>query len=239
MSRGRGWGGPIWTCSSSTGEHAYLQSPSHLHITYADVLQGLVSGQLTCSADSNDAIVNRHDYGQRNYVAAAQQLADMQAAGKLRRIGLTNFDVRRTAELLDAGVPLVSNQVILVQEKTLEDVNTTFKPGLNRSSVCPRCLFSQADCPVSRENIWGSEHVARSAEDGMAGSFSRPAAHGAQARQCRYGRTPNPRAHTYPCTTARRCSTRCWTGAPRTAWRTFARRTACGCCRTAWSPAAC
>lgn len=61
----------------------------------------------------NNAIVNRHDYGQRNYVAAAQQLADMQAGGKLRRIGLTNFDVRRTAELLDAGVPLVSNQVNL------------------------------------------------------------------------------------------------------------------------------
>ena len=57
--------------------------------------------------------MNRHDYGQRNYVAAAQQLADMQAGGKLRRIGLTNFDVRRTAELLDAGVPLVSNQVNL------------------------------------------------------------------------------------------------------------------------------
>lgn len=53
----------------------------------------------------------RHDYSQRNYVAAAQQLADMQAAGKIRRIGLTNFDVRRTAEMLDASVPLVSNQV--------------------------------------------------------------------------------------------------------------------------------
>lgn len=46
-------------------------------------------------------------------MAAAQKLADMQAAGKIRRIGLTNFDVARTAEMLDAGVPLVSNQVFL------------------------------------------------------------------------------------------------------------------------------
>lgn len=52
-----------------------------------------------------------HDYSQPNFVAAAQQLADMQAAGKIRRIGLTNFDVPRVAEMLDAGVPLVSNQV--------------------------------------------------------------------------------------------------------------------------------
>jgi len=44
-------------------------------------------------------------------VAVAQKLADMQAAGKIRRIGLTNFDVARTSEMLAAGVPLVSNQV--------------------------------------------------------------------------------------------------------------------------------
>ena len=29
-------------------------------------------------------MARRHDYGQRNYVAAAQQLADMQAAGAIR-----------------------------------------------------------------------------------------------------------------------------------------------------------
>ena len=29
-------------------------------------------------------MTRRHDYGQRNYVAAAQQLADMQAAGAIR-----------------------------------------------------------------------------------------------------------------------------------------------------------
>ena len=58
--------------------------------------------------------LHRHDYGQRNYVAAAQRLADMQAAGKIRRIGLTNFDVPRVMEMLDAGVPLVSNQVCFV-----------------------------------------------------------------------------------------------------------------------------
>jgi diketogulonate reductase-like aldo/keto reductase len=51
------------------------------------------------------------DYGVKNYVAAAKQLAELQAAGKIRHIGLTNFDVPRMQEFADAGVPIVSNQV--------------------------------------------------------------------------------------------------------------------------------
>jgi diketogulonate reductase-like aldo/keto reductase len=31
--------------------------------------------------------------------------------GLIRQLGLTNFDVQRTRELLDAGVDIVSNQV--------------------------------------------------------------------------------------------------------------------------------
>jgi len=53
----------------------------------------------------------RHDYGQKQYVDAALKLVDMQQRGKVRHIGVTNFDVPRVQQLVDAGVPIVSNQV--------------------------------------------------------------------------------------------------------------------------------
>ncbi len=46
----------------------------------------------------------------KNYVAAARHLADLQAEGVCRHIGVTNFDVPRLRELLDAGVRIASNQ---------------------------------------------------------------------------------------------------------------------------------
>lgn len=51
------------------------------------------------------------DYGVPGYVDAALWLAELQDRGKIRHLGLTNFDVPRTREILDAGVPLVCNQV--------------------------------------------------------------------------------------------------------------------------------
>ena len=52
----------------------------------------------------------RHDYGVRKYLAAAQHLAAAQREGLCRHIGVTNFDVPRLKEMLDAGVRIVSNQ---------------------------------------------------------------------------------------------------------------------------------
>jgi aryl-alcohol dehydrogenase-like predicted oxidoreductase len=51
------------------------------------------------------------DYDIPGYVEAAQWLADIQRAGKIRHLGLTNFDVPRLAEILAGGVPIVSHQV--------------------------------------------------------------------------------------------------------------------------------
>lgn len=45
------------------------------------------------------------------YVDAIKYLGDCQAAGKIRAIGVTNFDVPRLQKMLDAGVPIASNQV--------------------------------------------------------------------------------------------------------------------------------
>lgn len=51
------------------------------------------------------------DFDIPGYVEAALQLVDLQKAGKIRFIGVTNFDAYHLREILEAGVPVVSNQV--------------------------------------------------------------------------------------------------------------------------------
>jgi len=51
------------------------------------------------------------DYAIPRYVEVAQWLSELKQAGKLRHVAATNFDTQRMREMLDAGVPLVSNQV--------------------------------------------------------------------------------------------------------------------------------
>ncbi len=51
------------------------------------------------------------DFNIPGYVEAALHLVDFQKAGKIRCIGATNFDAFHLREILEAGVPLVSNQI--------------------------------------------------------------------------------------------------------------------------------
>lgn len=51
------------------------------------------------------------DYGIPGYVEAALHLHALQRSGKVKHIALTNFDVPRMEEILEAGVPVVANQV--------------------------------------------------------------------------------------------------------------------------------
>lgn len=51
------------------------------------------------------------DYQFPNYVDTALHLTELQKAGKIRFLGITNFDAKRIRELLDAGVKIASNQV--------------------------------------------------------------------------------------------------------------------------------
>lgn len=51
------------------------------------------------------------DYTIPGYVEAALHLDALRQAGKIKHIGLTNFDLVRVQEFLGAGVPIVSNQV--------------------------------------------------------------------------------------------------------------------------------
>jgi aryl-alcohol dehydrogenase-like predicted oxidoreductase len=51
------------------------------------------------------------DYSIPRYVDVCSHLVDLQKAGKIRHIGTTNFNTTTLRELLDANLPLVSNQV--------------------------------------------------------------------------------------------------------------------------------
>lgn len=51
------------------------------------------------------------DYDIPGYVEAAWHLEALRKAGKIRHIAVTNFDVPHLEEILEAGVPVVSNQV--------------------------------------------------------------------------------------------------------------------------------
>ena len=51
------------------------------------------------------------DYRDRRYLDAIAQLDNLRRAGKIRALGLTNFDSERLSEILDSGAPILTNQV--------------------------------------------------------------------------------------------------------------------------------
>jgi aryl-alcohol dehydrogenase-like predicted oxidoreductase len=51
------------------------------------------------------------DYADERYVDALSHLADLRAVGKIRHLGLTNFDTERLAAIAQRGIRIVSNQV--------------------------------------------------------------------------------------------------------------------------------
>ncbi len=51
------------------------------------------------------------DYQFPKYLETAVNLSDLQKSGKIKFLGVTNFDAQRIQEMLDAGVQIASNQV--------------------------------------------------------------------------------------------------------------------------------
>ena len=51
------------------------------------------------------------DYSIPRYVDVCMQLVDLQKTGKIRHIGATNFNLATLREMIEAGAPLISNQV--------------------------------------------------------------------------------------------------------------------------------
>ena len=64
------------------------------------------------------------DYAAPRWLEAAQHLATLQRAGKIRHIGLTNFDTAHVQAIIEAGVPVVSHQVqvSLLDRRALRDM---------------------------------------------------------------------------------------------------------------------
>jgi aryl-alcohol dehydrogenase-like predicted oxidoreductase len=83
--------------------------PTH---SRADVGHGIDRSLARLGVDVLD-LVQLHwwDYNIPGYVEAAGWLDDQRRAGKLRHIGLTNFDQPRLAEIVAAGIPVVSHQL--------------------------------------------------------------------------------------------------------------------------------
>ncbi|PKU86321.1 flagellar radial spoke protein 5-like [Dendrobium catenatum] len=51
------------------------------------------------------------DYSNSGYLDALKHLADLKVEGKIKTLGLTNFDTERLQIILENGIPIVSNQV--------------------------------------------------------------------------------------------------------------------------------
>lgn len=54
------------------------------------------------------------DYSIPGMVDAALALADLKAKGLIKQVGVTNMDTEALAKIVDAGVPVVSNQVCVL-----------------------------------------------------------------------------------------------------------------------------
>ena len=83
--------------------------PTH---SRADVTRGVDRSLARLGVDSLD-LVQLHwwDYEIPGYVEAAAWLDDMRRSGKIRYLGLTNFDRRRLDEIVAADISIVSHQV--------------------------------------------------------------------------------------------------------------------------------
>ncbi len=76
-------------------------------------VETIIDRSLTRLAMERLDLVQFHwwDYETPRYVEVALELVRLQQAGKIAHIAVTNFDTPRLAQLIDAGVPVVSNQV--------------------------------------------------------------------------------------------------------------------------------
>jgi aryl-alcohol dehydrogenase-like predicted oxidoreductase len=78
----------------------------------ADVVRGIDRSLQRLGVDALD-LVQLHwwDYDVPGYVEAAGWIDELRGAGKVRHLGLTNFDQPRLREFIDAGLPITSHQV--------------------------------------------------------------------------------------------------------------------------------
>jgi aryl-alcohol dehydrogenase-like predicted oxidoreductase len=91
----------------------YVPDRSQLgRLTAADVAAAVERSLTRLGVDTID-LVQFHwwDYDVAGAIDALGWLADQRAAGRIRHLGVTNFDTPTLTTLLDAGLPIVSHQV--------------------------------------------------------------------------------------------------------------------------------
>lgn len=83
--------------------------PTH---SRADVVRGVDRSLARLGVERLD-LVQLHwwDYSVRGYVEAAVWLDELRRAGKIRHVGLTNFDRQRLSEIVAGGATITSHQV--------------------------------------------------------------------------------------------------------------------------------
>jgi aryl-alcohol dehydrogenase-like predicted oxidoreductase len=76
-------------------------------------VESIIDRSLTRLGQERLDLVQFHwwDFEVPRYVETALELDRLRRAGKIARIGLTNFDTPRLAELVDAGIPVAAHQV--------------------------------------------------------------------------------------------------------------------------------
>jgi aryl-alcohol dehydrogenase-like predicted oxidoreductase len=81
-------------------------------MTRAIVEQAIDRSRRRMGVDSLDLLqFHWWDYADASYIEALRHLADLQSAGRIRHLALTNFDTKRLRIIRDAGIKIVSNQV--------------------------------------------------------------------------------------------------------------------------------
>lgn len=76
-------------------------------------VEAIIDRSLTRLGQERLDLVQFHwwDFATRRYVETAFELDRLRRAGKIARLGATNFDTPRLKELVDAGIPITAHQV--------------------------------------------------------------------------------------------------------------------------------
>jgi len=98
----------------------FVPDLSDLAVVDRGYVEGIIDRSLTRLGQERLDLVQFHwwDYGVPRYVETAFELDRLRRAGKIAHLGLTNFDTPRLAEIVAAGIPVVSQQV---QYSVLDD----------------------------------------------------------------------------------------------------------------------
>ncbi|ESQ51193.1 hypothetical protein EUTSA_v10017835mg, partial [Eutrema salsugineum] len=77
---------------------------------YLEKIKGLDKSRKRMNMASLDMLqFHWWDYGNDGYLDALKHLTDLKEEGKIKTLGLANFDTERLEKILDNGIPVVSN----------------------------------------------------------------------------------------------------------------------------------